>query len=183
MIALLLVTLATVSTSYCGEIEGIHFADQVTAEGKKLQLNGAGLHKATLFKIRAVAASLYAEKRSSNASEILNSTQVRKLVLQFQRDLSGERIANAWIDQIKSAFEQQSHATLDSRLDQLKVLLEDMSKGESIELTFLFDRVDFTIRGKAKGAISGTDFARALLGVWLGPNPINRQLKDALLGQ
>lgn len=180
MIALLLVTLATVSTSYGGEIEGIHFADQVAAEGKTLQLNGVGLHKATIFKIRAVAASLYAEKRSSNASEILNSTQIRKLVLQFQRDLSGERIANAWIDQIKGSL-GQSYSALDSRLDQLKVLLEDMSKGDSIELTFLSDRVDFTIRGKAKGTIQGADFARALLGVWLGAKPINEQLKETLL--
>jgi hypothetical protein len=56
-----------------------------------------------------------------------------------------------------------------------------MSKGDSIELTFLSDRVDFTIRGKAKGTIPGADFARALLGVWLGPKPINEQLKETLL--
>lgn len=180
MISMLLALWATASPSYCAEVEGIHVADQMAVEGKTLQLNGAGLHKATIFKIRAVAASLYAEKRSSNASEIMNSTQVRKLVLQFQRDLSGERIANAWIDQIKGSL-GQSHSTLDSRLDQLKVLLEDMSKGDSIELTFLSDRVDFTIRGKAKGTIPGADFARALLGVWLGPKPINEQLKETLL--
>ena len=41
-----------------------------------------------------------------------------------------------------------------------------------------------TVDGKATGApIAGEDFYRALLRVWLGDNPVQADLKKALLGE
>jgi hypothetical protein len=38
------------------------------------------------------------------------------------------------------------------------------------------------VRGAVKGVIAGADFARALLGIWIGPSPPNPGLKTGLLG-
>jgi len=39
-----------------------------------------------------------------------------------------------------------------------------------------------TAKGTEKGTIEGKDFADALFAVWLGPNPVQEDLKKALLG-
>ncbi len=38
------------------------------------------------------------------------------------------------------------------------------------------------MRGVEKGVIEGKDFADALFSVWLGSDPVDRDLKKALLG-
>ena len=38
------------------------------------------------------------------------------------------------------------------------------------------------INDAAKGTVDGADLAAAMLGIWLGPEPPNDDLKDGLLG-
>ncbi len=42
--------------------------------------------------------------------------------------------------------------------------------------------IQVDVNGAAKGTIKGDDFARALLSIWLGPQPPNLELKSGLLG-
>ncbi len=39
-----------------------------------------------------------------------------------------------------------------------------------------------SIKGAEKGVVEGKDFADALFSVWLGGNPVQEDLKNALLG-
>lgn len=39
-----------------------------------------------------------------------------------------------------------------------------------------------TINGEEKGVIAGADFYSALLDIWLGDEPADDDLKDAMLG-
>jgi len=42
--------------------------------------------------------------------------------------------------------------------------------------------VQVSVNGVAKGTIKGDDFAKALLSIWLGPEPPNPEIKAGLLG-
>ena len=57
------------------EIAGVKVPDTVTAEGKTLKLNGAGLRTKLMFKV--YVASLYLETPSKDSAAIVSSDQVK----------------------------------------------------------------------------------------------------------
>ena len=60
---------------------------------------------------------------------------------------------------------------------------ERSSTGDDIVLTYVPGRgTVVSVKGAEKGVIEGKDFADALFSVWLGPNPVQEDLKLALLG-
>jgi hypothetical protein len=56
-------------------------------------------------------------------------------------------------------------------------------EGDQIVLTYVPGKgTSVSAKGQAKGVIEGKDFSDALLSVWLGGNPVQEDLKKALLG-
>jgi hypothetical protein len=56
-------------------------------------------------------------------------------------------------------------------------------KGDVITLDYIpDDSTTVRINGTEKGKVPGADFNRALLEVWLGEEPVDSDLKRALLG-
>jgi hypothetical protein len=62
--------------------------------------------------------------------------------------------------------------------------MKEAKKGMAITLDWLPGTgTQMTVNGKPGGApIAGEDFYRALLRIWLGPRPVQDDLKKALLG-
>ena len=55
--------------------------------------------------------------------------------------------------------------------------------GDLIVLTYVPGKgTILTARGQQKGVVEGKDFADALFSVWLGGDPVQGDLKKALLG-
>jgi hypothetical protein len=62
-------------------------------------------------------------------------------------------------------------------------MIPDVVEGDEIALTFVPDAgTRVSVRGTDRGTIEGRDFADALFAVWLGPNPVQEDLKKALAG-
>ena len=62
-------------------------------------------------------------------------------------------------------------------------MIPDASEGDEIHLTYEPGKgTRVTARGTDRGTIEGRDFADALFAVWLGPQPVQDDLKKALLG-
>jgi hypothetical protein len=47
---------------------------------------------------------------------------------------------------------------------------------------FSGDKVTVSHNGKPQATIDGTEFRRALMSVWLGKNPPNKEVKQGILG-
>jgi hypothetical protein len=62
--------------------------------------------------------------------------------------------------------------------------MQEAKKGMAITLDWLPGTgTQMTVDGRNTGApIAGEDFYRALLRIWLGPKPVQDDLKKALLG-
>jgi hypothetical protein len=175
--ALLLVLAASAPAA---EVSGVNVPDTTTVDGKNLKLNGAGLRKKAIFKV--YVAGLYVENPSHDPAALLSSNQIKSMRLQMMRSLKGKQISDAIIE----GFERNSKAQqekLKSRLDQLTAMFPDVSEGDDIVMTWIPDKgTRVTIRGTDRGTIEGRDFADALFAVWLGPNPVQEDLKKALVG-
>jgi Chalcone isomerase-like len=160
------------------EVGGVKLPDAVTVDGKSLKLNGAGIRKKVFVKV--YVAALYVETPSKDAASLVSSTQVKSMRLHMLRNVEGPKISGAIVE----GFENNSSAALPqlkARLDQLAKMIPDVKEGDEIDLTWIPDKgTQIAVRGTATGTIEGRDFADALFSVWLGPNPVQADLKQAL---
>lgn len=177
--ALLVMAAEPGEAAQCSEVG---LADGATVGASALVLNGMGVREATIFSVKVYVAGLYLPAKSSAAEAILKAGGPWRLVLRFVRDVDGEDIAEAW----EEGFEKSAGeglGPLKDRLTTLMAMMPDLKEGQS--LTFTHDPaqgVAVDVDGAAKGTIEGADFAAALLGIWLGPEPPNDGLKAGLLG-
>lgn len=176
----LVVSLAAATSAFAREVAGVSLPDTTTVDGKTLKLNGAGLRTKMVFKV--YVAGLYLEKPSNDATGVIASDQAKRMNLSILRNLSQAQINDA----INEGFEKNSKAqmaALKPRLDKLNAMIPSVSKGDQIALTYVPGRgTVVTARGAEKGVIEGKDFADALFAVWLGPDPVQADLKKGLLG-
>ena len=61
--------------------------------------------------------------------------------------------------------------------------MRDMKEGDSLVIELDLDKVTVLINNEKVEMISGTIFQQALLGIWLGPKPPNKELKAGILGE
>jgi len=177
---LLPIFLCAASLALGGEAAGVKMPDGVTVEGKTLKLNGLGLRKKLMFKV--YVAGLYVETPTRAPEAILASDQIRRMQLHVLRSLKASQVTEA----IEEGFEKNSKAQLGAlkeRLGKFGAMFSDVKEGDEILMTYVPGRgTSVSIKGAEKGTVEGKDFADALFSVWLGPNPVQEDLKKALLG-
>jgi len=178
-LALMLCLAATVPV-LAREVSGVTLPETVTVEGKTLKLNGAGLRKKVVFKV--YVAGLYLETPSKDAAAVISSDQIKRMQLWVLRSLSSRQVNEA----IEEGFEKNSKASLGLlkvRLEKFEAMIPNVVNGDQIVLTYVPGKgTVVSAKGAEKGVIEGKDFADALFSVWLGPNPVQADLKKALLG-
>ena len=182
----MLVVAVTVASLACGEARasechGVSFPEQMPVDGTTLTLNGLGLRQATMFKVNVYVAALYVTRKSTDAGVILANAPA-ELILQFVRGVGASDIAKSW----NEGFEKNAKAELPALKDRIAMLdgfMTDVKSGQQMVFSFKPGAgVQVIVNGAAKGTIKGDDFARALLSIWLGPEPPNPEIKAGLLG-
>jgi hypothetical protein len=162
------------------EVSGVSLPETTTVDGKTLKLNGMGLRKKMVFKV--YVAGLYLETPSKDAAALISSDQIKRIQLSVLRNLSGAQVAEA----IEEGFEKNSKASLGllkARLEKFETMIPNVEKGDQILLTYVPGKgTVVSAKNVEKGVIEGKDFADALFSVWLGGNPVQEDLKTALLG-
>ena len=168
------------AVALAGEAAGVKMPDTITVEGKTLKLNGIGLRKKMLFKV--YVAGLYVETPSKEAAKLISSDEVKSITLHVLRSLSGNQIGEAISDGFWHNSKSQM-GVLTERLQKLTGMFPAVVEGDEIVLTYVPGKgTSVSAKGQAKGVIEGKDFADALFSVWLGGNPVQEDLKKALLG-
>ena len=164
------------------DCKSVNFPDQTQIDGSNLMLNGLGLRQATALKVNVYVAALYVAKTSSDANALLGSNTPSKLILQFVRNVGADDLRKGWSE----GFEKNSKDQLPALKDRIATLngwMSDVKTGE--RLTFIRKPgagLQVDVNGAVKGTISGDDFARAFLAIWLGGDPPNPEIKAGMLG-
>jgi hypothetical protein len=164
------------------EIEGINIPNTVKTDSASLVLNGSGIRTKFFFDI--YIGSLYLKNKESNINKILSNTHEKRITLHFlYKEVSKEKLINGWIDGFKNNNSDSTFTSLKQRLDKFNSFFSTTHKGDIITLDFLASQnTKVTVNGKNKGEINGSDFQVALLKVWLGDDPADYNLKEAMLG-
>lgn len=182
LLALLALPLAAGAAEGERTLKGVTMPAAMQFEGKKLELNGLGLRTKVVFKV--YVAGLYLEKTSRSGEEIAASEQVKRIELAFLRGVDGADVAKA----IADGFNNNAGAALPAlkdRIAKFEKLIPNVKKGD--RLLFVYRPgaaagVELSHNGASIGRIEGKDFGDALLRVWLGPKPSDKDLQDGMLG-
>ena len=179
---ILLLGLFLLSPAGAKTVEGVDLPETVTVGGEQLVLNGAGVREKFFFDI--YVAALYLPEPSRDAGQILNRDQPWRMLMHFvYRKVDHEKLADGWEEGFGGNLDPGQLKGLRERLDYFKSLFPTLRKGDEVVLDYLPGQgVQVRIGGQKRGVVAGADFARALLSVWLGRQPVTRELRQALLG-
>jgi len=156
---------------------------ETTFSKETLILNGAGLRQKMWFNLYAGA--LYLKKKNKNASEIVDSNDLMLIKLHILSSLvSKEKLLDALEKGIRHA---NSDEDLKKHDENIKTFISFIA--DKIEVNDVFNLVsvpDFGIQlyknDLLLGAIGNTTFKKLLFNIWLANKPIDKGLKQKMLG-
>ena len=185
LIALLLLAL-TLPAFAALEVAGVKFDDKAKVGAGDTVINGAGMRKRAFFKVYAIG--LYLPQKAASAADAINAKGAKRIAIVTLRDLTAEEFADALIAALKNNHDEAALKALQPKIDQFRstmLTLGNAPEKSVVNLDWLPDSgTRLTFNGAAKGAdISGEDFYRALLRIWLGDKPAQDDLKEQLLGK
>jgi hypothetical protein len=179
-------SLLTIGAQASMTVKGVQFPDTDEVASQVLQLNGAGIRVKVIFDV--YAASLYLPQKQTTAQGVLSLPGAKSVQAVLLRDLSAQEFVDALIKGYKANNSPADVERFSDQLDKLETMMLAMksaSKGSHLRI----DLVPGTgtriwLNGKRQGSdIPGDDFYQTLLRIWLGPKPVDADLKSALLGK
>lgn len=177
---LLVLALAPAPAPAAVEVEGVRFADTVVVGDERLDLRGASLLRWRIV-VKAYAAALYLPPDAAS-SDVLADVP-RRLEIEYFWPVAAEDFGRAADALLAERLAPDRLASLRSRLDELHASYEPVEPGDRYTLTYRPGRgTELARNGRALASIPGADFAEAYFGLWLGPEPIDARLREALLG-
>lgn len=165
--------------AFAAELDSIKFEDKIKLDNKDLVLNGIGIRKATIFKVKVYYGGLYVENKSTDYNTILNSVGPKQIVMNFVHDAPAKKLKAAFSDGIENA--NKNHEQFKVQLEKFITCVPDVVPGDKFVINFHTDGVQLTAKGKTCDKVSGGDFSKALLSIWF-INPADENLRKGLLG-
>lgn len=178
----LLVVLLFSSSAMSAEVAGLKLEEQI--QPGNLVLNGAGLRKRLFFQVYAIG--LYLPKKTASAEEAIASPGPKRVAIHMLRNVGAPEFSEALAEGIRANHDEAEAKALEPRVQALGAIMAEIKearKGMAIALDFQGKETQLLVDGKPRGPpIAGEDFYRALLRIWLGPRPVQEDVKKALLG-
>ena len=170
------------SSLLAAEVAGIKLEERI--QPGDLQLNGAGLRKRLFFQVYAIG--LYLPKKTGSAEEAIASPGPKRVAIHMLRNVGAAEFSEALAEGIRANHDEAAAKALEPRVQELAAIMAEVKearKGMAISLDATPTGTQVLIDGKPAGRpIAGEDFYRALLRIWLGPRPVQDDVKKALLG-
>ena len=161
-------------------ISGVVMDKTVQVDGHTCNLIGAGLLRyRTVFK--AYVAALYLGKKHTSGD--LFKDIPKSLVIEYFHAIDAQGFISATRQGFKNNLSKEQLEAIDQRARAFYSLYRDVKPSDRYSFTYIPGiGSELALNGRVLGKISGLDFANAFLSIWLGPNPLDQNLKKALLG-
>ena len=182
---LVLSTLVSVQAATI-DVGGAKIEDAMELQGSKLQLNGAGVRYRAVFKV--YAAGLYLGKKATTPEEVFATPGPKRLSITLLREIDANELGKAFTKGFEENSPKAEMSKLIPGLIKMGQIFSDQKKmvaGENFTIDWIPGTgTIITVKGKQQGEpFKEPEFYAALMRIWLGPNPADFKLKDALLGK
>lgn len=181
---IVLFTILSVIPVHARDYNGVQFYDQLTqpGTGKILQLNGVGMR--TKFVFDVYIGALYTLEKISARDELKAGDQPNRVVMHFVYDeVSAKKLVKSWDEGFEENQSDENLKSLATRIQNFNAMFVTLKAGDEVMLDYVpGEGTEVIIKEERKGTIEGADFNAALLDIWLGEEPADNDLKDAMLG-
>jgi hypothetical protein len=164
-------------------ISGVSMPATMKAGNSSLVLNGAGIR--VKFFMDIYVGGLYVGAKSKDGDAISKANEAGAVKLHI---VSGMATSERMADAVKEGFEKSTGGKtgpLQARIDRFVKLFkaEPIVKGNEFDNIYVPGiGTQIFKNGKLLDTIEGLDFKTALWGIWLGSDPVQENLKVAMLG-
>ena len=167
-------------------VNGVTVPRTIDFENQKLQLNGFGSRTKSWTEVYVQA--LYLTVLSEDAKDILDSDTNMGIRLQITSSLvSSQKLSKSLHKGIVKSIGEENLPKYKTQLDLLEKLLNREATVENDAFNLIYSSTEKSIlvykNNQLEGKIPGFDFKKAFFGIWLSNNPVDAELKDALLGK
>lgn len=166
------------------EFAGVFIDDEIRLEdGSSLVLNGVGLHEKLWVDV--YVGSLYLPRKSADVAQILSRPGPWRVQLDFiYKEVAGDKLLDSWREGFEHNQVAETIQQLQARIDQFYGYFQTSSFARD---QYRFDYipgkgVKISKNEQQLGLIPGDDFKTALLEIWLGNHPLDKNLKKGMLG-
>ena len=170
-------------------VSGVKYEEAIDLKGAKLQLNGAGVRYKAVFKV--YAAGLYLTRKAATPEEVLAAPGAKRVSITMLREIDSNELGKLFTRSVEDNAAKAEMSRLVPGLIRMSQIFSDCKKLAAGD-TFTIDWVPgtgtvITVSNpkcpQNNEPFKEVEFYNALLRIWLGPNPADWKLKDAMLGK
>lgn len=186
-IALAAFTLAMSSAAAATiDVNGVKVEDAVTVKGTSLPLNGAGTRYKAVFKV--YVAALYLEKKVTTADEASALTGKKRIAVTMLRDIDANELGKLFTRGITDNAPKGDFAKLIpglTKTGEVFASIRTLKAGDDFTIEYVPGTgTTFSVKGvQMLTPVTEPEFFNAVMRIWLGPQPADWKLKDAMLGK
>ena len=154
--------------------------------GAKLQLNGAGVRYKAVFQV--YSAALYLPRKSSAPDDVIGMPGAKRVALTMLREIDSAELGKLFSRGMEDNMERSAFSRLVPgimRMSQIFSEQKRLNPGDAVSIDWVPGMGTLVnVRGVQQGEpFKEPEFFQALLRIWLGRQPADWRLKDALLGK
>ena len=156
--------------------------DQIDYKGNTITKNGQGTR--IIFFMKVYEGSLYLETKSSNAEEIISMDAPMAIRIDVTSTMvTAEAMKKALSEGLEKSTGNNTGAISKEIIQLSSSFDSDVSSGDNYEFIYLPDLGTHVLKNsELVELIKGMDFKKAFFGIFLSDNPIQKNLKKAMLG-
>jgi hypothetical protein len=167
------------------ELAGVSYVSTVPLGNAQLALNGAGIRYKAVFKV--YTAGLYLGSKAATPVAVYTASGPKRMHIAMLRDIDANELGKLFTDGMqKNASREEFGKSIPGtlKLAEMFAAKKRLTAGDSFYVDYIPGTgTIISINGKpAADPIVEPVFFTALMKIWLGANPADWQLKDALLG-
>jgi len=170
-------------------VSGIKYDEATDLRGSKLQLNGAGTRYKAVFKV--YTAGLYLPKKADTTEQVLAMAGVKRMTITTLREIDSSELGKLFSRGIEDNMEKAAFSKLIPGVMRMSQLFSDckrLNAGDNFTIDWVPGTGTVITISNPKcprdvEPFKEPEFFNALLRIWLGPNPADWKLKEALLGK
>jgi hypothetical protein len=156
------------------------FPQNLKIENQDLQLKGTGTRMKLWMDMYTLGLFVADTKQNANQIVSCNETAIVRLSI-ISGLITAEKMAKAIRDGFKKSTQGKTEPIQSKIENFLTVFKQGVEKKDLFQFTYQPELgTVISKNGKELASIKGLDFKKALWGIWLGKNPVDKKLKAEL---
>ena len=135
---------------------------------------------ATLL-VASLVVFLVLEVLPGDPAAIMSSAGNKRISMDFVHEVTANDLRGGWQEGFDKNFAEKD--AVSAEIEQFNAAMSDVSKGDQIVIDFVGSTVEVRVKGEKAVTIDDQRFQQAVLSIWLGSHPPNREIKDGILGK